>query len=156
MLLAPRFEIAKKGQYFNSRESCSSCFDKRVFFSRAGPPTVPELTVRYLQVKSGLSNATLRCHANGLDYNKLLFYHWQWRFQGHTIRKNDKYSMSDDIRPPNFCHHSKGSTILRITNTSKENLGQYVCELLMANISVAIKDILLGKKYISMLSLSQH
>ena len=64
--------------------------------------------------------------------------------------------MSDDIRPPNFCHHSKGSTILRITNTSKENLGQYVCELLMANISVAIKDILLGKKYISMLSLSQH
>ena len=64
--------------------------------------------------------------------------------------------MSDDIRPPNFCHHSKGSTILRITNTSKENLGQYVCELLMANISVVIKDILLGKKYISMLSLSQH
>ena len=64
--------------------------------------------------------------------------------------------MSDDIRPPNFCHHSKSSTILRITNTSKENLGQYVCELLMANISVAIKDILLGKKYISMLSLSQH
>ena len=64
--------------------------------------------------------------------------------------------MSDDIRPPNFCHHSKGSTILRITNTSKENLGQYVCELLMANISVAIQDILLGKKYISMLSLSQH
>lgn len=120
------------------------------------PPTVPELTVRNRQVKSGLSNATLRCHANGLDYRKLVFYHWQWRFQGHKIRKNDKYSITNDIRPPNFCQHSKGSTTLRITNTSKENLGQYVCELLLANISVVVKDILLGKIHIATRSLSQH
>ena len=115
------------------------------FFSRVGPPTLPELTTRYRQIKSGLSNATLKCHANGLDYNKLHFYHWQWRFQGRVIRKSDKYSMSDSILSPNFCHHSKGSTILRITNTSKEDLVQYVCVLLLSNISLAAKDISMGE-----------
>ena len=110
------------------------------FLRNVGPPTHSTLTASYGRVESSL-NGTLKCQVNGLDHQQLHIYRWQWKFQDREIYENEKYKMSDSHGPLNFCQQSKGSAVLHINNVSKEDMGQYICVLLLHNLTLAEREI---------------
>ena len=105
-----------------------------------GPPVVITLTAKYEAFQSN-SRVTLRCQVEGLDYQQLHSYHWQWKFQGREIENTTKHKVFIHSQPLNVCQLSRGYAILDINNVSKEDFGQYTCVILQFNITLAEREI---------------
>ena len=105
-----------------------------------GPPVLSTLTASYEAFRSN-SRVTLRCRVEGLDYQHLPSYHWQWKFQGREIKDTARHKVSNDTQSPNVCQLLRGSTILCITNISSEDFGQYTCVILQSNNTFAEREI---------------
>lgn len=110
-----------------------------------GPPTLFTLTALSPRVESSESesseSATLTCEFNSLNHQQFNSYHWQWKFQDREIKENGRYKVFYKRQPPNVCQQSKRLVTLRITNVSKEDLGQYLCALQLSNTTLAEKDV---------------
>ncbi|XP_078371996.1 uncharacterized protein LOC144655586 [Oculina patagonica] len=104
------------------------------------PPELFKLKALPHQVSSS-GDAALSCEVDGLDQQKLYFYHWQWKFHDKVIEENKKYKVFYNYQAPNTCQRSRGSVTLHIRNVSKEDLGQYMCVLQLSNITIAEKEI---------------
>lgn len=105
-----------------------------------GPPVVITLTAKYEAFQSN-STVTLKCEVEGLDYQQLQSYHWQWKFQGREIEDTTKHKVIIHFQPPNVCQLSRGSAILDINNVSREDYGQYTCVILQFNITRAEREV---------------
>ena len=90
------------------------------------------------------NSVTLSCEAYRLKHKQINLYSWSWSrsfSKDDVIKKSDKYKIYTENSFPNSCQHSKCLAYLQIANTSKDDVGQYFCELKVNRTTLGKKDV---------------
>ena len=110
-----------------------------VFFYCLGPPSFPIVTAS--DPSEDNKSVNLRCKISSLDYEQRHLYFFKWKFNKNSIQESAKYNMSFNINSPYVCMQSDALMSLRISNFSKQDLGQYKCAVLSLNTTLGEDDI---------------